>query len=200
MRIVFLFSLFLFISQGCAKKYTAKEYIEFVNKDNEYNKEKEETGYLFKCQFKPLAYVAAIEIINSSDSITKQRFEKEKESFEQGLYFNFIMASENGDEIIKEKNLYRYNEVQNFLLTRMNECFFLITPESDTIKTSIYQYTKSNGYSPDLSFIVTFPNKSISKYYYVDFVYIDKLLGLSEPVKLRFDSKTLNNTGQELIF
>jgi hypothetical protein len=205
MKIKFLILFFAISFSGCQKKYDVEEYLEFVNNNSDYNKEVEAGQFIFKSSFKPNTYMSLVEIANSQDKNNQElKFEAEKKQFSNTLYFNLIIGAKDSSEILsmKELGLANYNKVQTFLSTYMDQSFFLLTSNSDTIKTFLYQYLKSNNYSPKLSFIITFPKSELTEKEgkYFDLVYNDKLFNLPEPVKFRFDADIINKKEPEIIF
>jgi hypothetical protein len=45
-----------------------------------------------------------------------------------------------------------------------------------------------------------FPNKNLDKEKYLDFVYVDKITGIADPVIFRYDTDDLFNINQEITF
>jgi hypothetical protein len=196
--LLILFFSILFL--GCKSKYNPEEYLNYVSANSEFIKEKVESDFIFRSEYRPSSFMALTELNSYPKELKRQGFEAKKKEFNQSLYFNFSISREDGGQIINEKNLYDYNSLQNLLVSGMNRNFFLLTPDSDTIRTSIYQYDRSNGYSPDLSFLIVFPNKNLDKEKYLDFVYVDKITGIADPVIFRYDTDDLFNINQEITF
>ncbi len=118
MRHLMIFFSLCFL--GCEAKYTADEYISFIDHSSAHTTIKEIGKYTLTTKYKPAQYLALKEIMKADGTINKSEYQSLVSQFSNNLNFDITLSAkdtidkvDNGNEQIQNINivkLYTFNK------------------------------------------------------------------------------------------
>jgi len=195
----------LFILAGCIHNYSPAEYLSDLQKNTEIIRQYSDDSHTIKCSYLPTTFLA----IKDAQKVTgheqmKAEFKEAFKKYNNSAYFTLTLSSNTGENILMEnvRSKEEYFSRMNFLTSGMTDSFFIIQEDGDTVKSSLYDYQRSYGNSPDATLLMVFPKSETvnNKEESLKFYYKDKLLGLNQVARLVFDNKALKEDNINITF
>jgi len=151
------------ICQGCNNSLPPRKYAEFIlNSKNGLYQRQEAKGRYFTLLYKPLDYVALMEI--PKEQLNINELGKVRKQFEGMTYFTFSITNKDGKKLTDEKipndTIMANGEFEyfNFLMQRD---FFLISGK-DTAFCTLFHYEHNYGVSPENRFLLGFEKNDLN--------------------------------------
>ncbi|MDQ3110524.1 MAG: hypothetical protein M3R17_11575 [Bacteroidota bacterium] len=194
-----LFFLFVLLLGACAQSKLAPEkYAQWVKEEsNGLQSTKEMSDYKFSLQYRPVDYIALLEIKNTNKPFSE--FNKIKVELSGMHYFTFRIAS--ADPQIRVLDIGNTSEQDinpklNYFSFDMQHNLQLIDG-NDTLQCSLYNFERNYELAPYLDFSVAFARKSKnnSDPESLRFIYNGEALGVGI-IQFEYDDKRLRSLPQ----
>ena len=146
------------ISTEAPSKLGATEYMNWIeNVDNGIKVEKKMGEFTFTAMYKPLEYLALIEL--KKDNISKKELEKYNAEYSDLQYFTFRISAENQKEELlkvglKSENDY-YSRIEYFSFKMQND--LKLIDGKDTLDCALFHFERVYGLAPYATFVIGFP-------------------------------------------
>jgi hypothetical protein len=197
--------LFLALPMACVHKKTGPEYVKEVKSKAEYVQEVSQGGGIVKCQYLPNTYLALMETQSVEGPQNKKAvFEEARNKFSMSSYFSLTLEMEDGSNVLLKgvRDRGDYASRLNFISSGMDQCFFAIRENGDTVRSNLYEYQRSYGNSPNATMLFAFPRSETvdngeSK---LEFHYRDRLLGIRQVKRLVFANRELREDKVDITF
>jgi hypothetical protein len=198
-----LFGVVLF--GNCTKKQTVEEYVSSINENNGYVQTFSNYKALVKCRYMPKNLMAIIESQNIADQQAKQQyFVSSRKKFNNSAYFTLTLSNSDGSNVLLNDvhNKVDYFNRLAFVTSEMSNFFYAVKENGDTVRTTIYDYQRSYGNSPDITMLFAFSSDQTidNGEKTLQFYYKDQLLGIPQTIRFVFDNRSLKEDSVEIIF
>jgi hypothetical protein len=145
------------ITKAGALKLSPVEYAAWVeNKENGLKVEKTISDFTYTLQYKPLEYVALLEL--KKQEVSKAELKNTMEQFSGLQYYTFQISADTQDELLKmnlsEKNEY-YSRIQYFSFDMQKD--LKLIDGKDTLDCALFHFERVYGIAPFARFVIGFP-------------------------------------------
>lgn len=142
---------------GSEEKLLPLEYKAWVeNKENGLRVEKTISDFTYTLQYKPLEYVALLEL--KKQQVSKKELTKTMEEFKGLQYYTFQIEADSQDELLK-KNLSHPNDyyarIQYFSFDMQKD--LKLIDGKDTLNCELFHFERIYGVGPFARFVIGFP-------------------------------------------
>lgn len=204
LSIVF-FLLGISVLTSCSKKMSVQEFLDHVNKDEDFVKTYAGPDFKVTCIYKPAELMALTELrgeFERNGKISQERFNSVKADFSDASYFLLKVGLTNGEDILQSgvRSREEYARRVNDITFNMGRSAFILNSEKDTIRATIFDLQRSYGMSPDLTVLFAFPAEKVSGTAAdkIDFVYADPYFGIPQKVILSYHPEELRKKLPEI--
>jgi hypothetical protein len=140
-----------------SEKLSPAEYMAWVqNKENGLKVEKTIGEFTYSAQYKPLAYVALLEL--KSDTVSEAVLKQKMEEFSGLQYFTLQISADSQQELLKknltETNDY-YGRIQYFSFDMQRD--LKLIEGKDTLNCELFHFERVYGLAPYARFVLGFP-------------------------------------------
>ncbi len=142
---------------GKNDQLSPRQYMQWVaDKSNGLNVEKRINEFTYGLQYKPLEYVALLDL--KKDEISKSELKKKMEEYEGLQYYTFTISTDSQQELLK-KNLSETNEyygrIHYFSFDMQND--LKLIDGKDTLDCELFHFERVYGVAPYARFVLGFP-------------------------------------------
>jgi hypothetical protein len=157
------FSVVFFSCRGTAG---LEEYLLTVDRNEDFHQSVEKEEYIYTCNFIPAEFLAIKEVTPEAitkRSISQTQYETAAAKFSEAFYFNLKIIPRSGEDILKRRSngLAQYTALTQYLTENFGKQVSIFSSEGEEITCLRHQFLRSFGASPELSFMIVFPRRSL---------------------------------------
>ena len=198
------FGIICVLESSCSSKLKINDFIDKVNKDEDFVKTQVAGNIQLTVSYKPAEYMALSEMrskIDGQTAISAKEFKETTDGFRTSAYFLLKIGATDSTDVMKigiTDRVSYANRLNDLTFNSGRHAYFL-SSANDTIRASIFDLQRSFGYSNDLSILFAFPRRLVDEEQLVRFVYEDAYFGIEKPVSIEFEPKKLTKKLPEII-
>jgi hypothetical protein len=168
------------------------EYVKWVRaSDNGLNVQKKIDGFEFILQYKPSEYIVLNQ--HKSDTVSKERIEKELADYSGLQYYTFSVSSENEKDLLKAditiENEY-YSRLEYFTSYAQDD--ISLVENGDTLACVLYHFERNYALSPKVDLVLGFEKTKSFSTSDKQFIFHDRILGIG-PIQLTIEVSSINH-------